>query len=259
MKLRRFLQYMKPSDRKLLMSVLRSIARMNSTYERMLLNLEKESILEKEDWDDVTSRILKVQNNPSRAALVIQKYCQEGGKIRGKIIKLDPAVVFGRVKSFEAFCDFLRNEGYYTDTESARRAVRAKLGRKVDPNNVVWNEMDLAKFPMWATFNPESPSKPFGRSLPSVNRLLCSLGLEIDETPILIFQYLLPIDVLPRLPTFLDAYAIDPWPQSFRRVEDDAPYGLTEPPTSCVGIKGRPEIVHQRVKAKQLAAPLRLA
>jgi hypothetical protein len=226
--------------------------------DRMYHNLLLEPHRSASDWNELITKLSEISGDIIETLKVVRDFC--GGNPAPKRIGTGPqakisSTVFGRVIPFESFCAILLKEGYHVEMAQARATVRAMLRRALDRFPEDWKRYPLGMYLMWSTFRPNEPD-PFPETTTGGD-LLSALGIERTSASgtILAFRYTLPTSIVPRVPTFCDAYAGPVWNPYFRVPPFGAEHGRVRP----VGLherRGAGEVVHEVITASLLAAPL---
>jgi hypothetical protein len=98
---------------------------------------------------------------------------------------------------------------------------------------------------VWATFDAQDDSLSPFLGAPSAEYVCGVLGLDPnDKGPLLLFEYSLPPDVVPSIPTVADAYAGGVFQVFFRPAPGNAQHGLTMTWPAYSDQPVRPECVH---------------
>lgn len=254
MNLKDYLDNSTPYKEKNIRAILTRLANTGPLCRRMITNLFAESSFTVRDWDELFL-LLKENRSVEKLKGAITEFCQRGRSLKGNPAKISAGHSLGRVVSFNKFCYMLVKLKYYSDFEEARADIRYRIDLDAKIMDSKWKSQKLGRYIMWSTFDPKR-NNPFRKSM-NVDNLICSLGLTPITGPVLLLHYQLPSGILPKVPTFCDAYANPVWPEYFHRVGKSAPYGMTTPSQPCKVKTGRPEVVHEVITANNIISPLR--
>lgn len=230
----------------------------SAIHQQMVHNLYAESRLAEPEWTPLVDLLLNPTTNIQESEKEIRKFCRER-ILKGQISSPPSNLDYGRVITLEQLCEVLVKAHFFNDTDDAKATLELMIDLNPEDLPPQWAEIPLGRYLMWSTFDPEN-GKPFGDAPPEAEYLLCTLGLPPpEESPLLLLEFRLQGDVQPMVPTFCDAYAAEFWSRYFRPAPPGAPYGRTMATEDCPDQKGRPEVVHSVIDARNLVAPLRYA
>ncbi len=247
------------NNRKTILDRLNTLAAESSIMHQMVQNLFSESRLDLADWDALASKLLNAAPGNKETEEAIRAFCLYNRSLKGGTAKIDSDTIFGKIISLDRFCEILVKLRYHMNIDEAKTNVtEIMMGCPPSKMPKEWKEREVACFIMWSTFNPKS-GRPFGNTPLKAELLLCVLGIPPEKGPHLIFEYRLPDGTKPYIPTICNAYAGDFWTRYFRPAPPGASYGLTMPTDNCPIQQGRPEVVHEVIKAKHFVAPLERA
>src|SRR5271157_1058437 len=233
-----------------------TLANISEMYQRFAANLFAENSLTDNDWRELVEILLNDNLSIGKTTFLIRNFCRNDRKLKGKDAKVLNDIIYGRLVSFDVFCQLLIKLKYYSTLEEAKAYVRYQIGLDLGLMDEIRKSQQLGIYIMWSTFDPKGDD-PFGDPMPDVEELISSLGLERVTSPYLLFEYKLPPNVGPKIPTICDSYAGKSWSRYFYRVGENAPYGMTTPTDTSLAKEGRPEVVHEVIKAENLVSPLR--
>jgi hypothetical protein len=253
-----FLDKVGASKRNKIRKRLNDLAAESSIMQQMVQNLYSESRLKRKDWEPLAESLMRATSGVKKTEQIIRNFCRDGRCLKGGIAKVRSDTTYGRIVSFEYFCELLVKLDYHVDIQEAKANIRSLIGCSLSKIPDKWKEWKLARFFMWSTFNLKG-RKPFGKSPLKSALILCMLGITPKDGPFIILEYRLPNEIKPFIPTFCDAYAADFWSRYFRPAPPGAPYGRTMPTDTCPTQKGCPEVVHEVIQLNNLVKPLREA
>ncbi len=259
-----YLKKLNTSRREMIYTKLSEFSNHCPVVYQMIQNLYIESQLKMADWKELVFLLEQPGINRTTFKDVIKAFCRNNRSLVGKKANVKGTMVFGRAVSFENLYKMLRkylNEKKSKNNFATRKEAKAYLRRLIGQSPAItppkWKEFEIGRFLIWSTFKPKA-GKPFGDPLPVAKNIICSLGLPPQKSPIIVLEYHLPRGLKLRIPTICDAYSADQWLPYFRPALPGADYGKTMPTDTCPD-KGRPEIVHDVIKAENLVAPLEFA
>jgi hypothetical protein len=165
----------------------------------------------------------------------------------------------GRIIPFETLLNIFLEQpaGKVLPRDLARSALRGIIDVSPAALASVMRSLPLGNFVMWSTFDMLGSGAPFDRPLPPLASLLARLGLDPKDArePHLVLEYRLPDTVLPRVPTFCDAYSGAKWNPWFRVSQNGAAFGRTRP-VGRFEARGLPEVVHSVITIAELETPI---
>lgn len=258
MKLQEFLDLNLAIDQAGIKAALDSIASLGTVYIRVARNFKIESDLEGDDWEEFVNCLLPSNKDPNEMIVDFSNFSSNGRELQGKAISLSVDKVFGRITGFNRYAMLVDSiGGHFSDSREIKRALRRRIGK--DPKRI---SPRIRKLPLggriiWATFR-EGSNHPFGNPRLSKEEIVCSLGLPPLRSLALVFEYTLPRDVQPKIPTICDAYRQSGWHFLFLRVNESDFHGKTDPTPGCPIASGFPEAVHRQTTLQTLVTPLTL-
>ncbi len=239
---------------------LQDLGKRSSVNRQMWFNLFAETRLANSDWNFLFTALDRARPGTKATAQAICTFCRGGRTLSGGRVKIGANVTLGKVVSQEKYLAMLSRLDAgrrFPDMDLLRTHLR--LHMKVSPSTSPedWKKLPLGNKIMWSTFDLVNEGHPFSYPLPPLNVIVCMLGLELDASPMLIFEYRLPDNVNTYIPTFCDVYGGKLWHRYFRPALPGETYGHTMPTDTCPDQKGRPEVVHQVIEMRNLVKPIR--
>ncbi len=253
-----YLRSSNPKKTKTVCKKLRDLAASHNVAFQMYQNLITEPRLSLNDWDTLFDTLYQTPPGNIATKKVITEFCRK--RLRnGEPAIIEKDVVLGKVLCEEDYINMLLKKNYSCSEDDAIETLM--IQKRIHPSKFprVWKKNPIGEYNIWSTFDLTEKQCPFGNPEPPKDKILCMLGLESQKGNILIFEYLLPKNVIPRIPTFTDAYAGNYWLRYFRPAIIDEPYGRTMPTDTCKAKTGRPEVVHEVIRLENLKKPLRNA
>jgi hypothetical protein len=258
MTLRDYLQTLENEERAIIEEKINKLIPNSPVMLKMVSNLYLENCFEMNDCKELADSLLNSSSETDTTELIIRDFCRANRSLKGEEAKIPNDKNLGRIISFDRFCELLVELETHTDIDEAKEYVRSIIDLPLDEAPDEWKDVELGIFLMWSTFN-ENEKRPFGENLPKISTILCSLGLPFENKPHLLFEYILPDEIKPHIPTFFDAYAGCFWTKFFHRASPGLNFGYTMPTEEDEKQKPRPEVVHKPIKAKCLVEKLRYA
>lgn len=229
----------------------------SSVMLQMHQNLYTESRIEEKVWQVLIDALCQ-DTDPESIESTIRKFCQER-LLKGPITDFSEETLFSRAIPLDTLARNLWKLGYYETQDQAEDDIRLHLDVPPAELPESWKQQKMGCYLLWSTFDPEG-GRAFGDSPPPSAAILCSLGLDpiSRDSFLLLLEYRLTREAMPRIPTFCDAYASPSWTKHFRPASPQARHGRTITVEPCPLPKGRPEVVHEVISVRQLVAPIRV-
>jgi hypothetical protein len=247
-------------DRERLVKVLARFASSSGLCFRARTNLDSESRLPLAAWACLFDGLL---DKPDGDVEMIQKAITDALRpwvLNGPPLSAVKPEFFGRAISLDYLCRLLVDAGHFGSVESAKRNVRNVLSKPETITARRWRNYPLGKYLMWSTFSVEAdPTDPFQGMPHSAEAIRGILGLDPNERnkPLLLIIYKLPTSVVALFPTIAEAYAGSQWNYFFTPAPTSAICGLTLPWPKYAHFAPRPEVVHEVIQGRQIAAAIK--
>lgn len=256
-----FLKNEKPRESTKVLNRLTDLANESAIMRQMCHNLLfAETRLKNADWNALFTALCKGRHGINETEQIIRAFCVSKRLLKGGNAKIIPERTMGRAVSKEQFCEMLVKLGYHADIDEARANLTMYVEDvPISDLPALWKARQISMYNMWSTFDLKEQDYPFGTPLANPAKILCMLGKDPDPSPVLLFEFRLPVNVTPRIPTFCDAYAGKIWSRYFRPALPGESYGTTMPTDTCSDKKGRPEVVHRTILLENLVKPVRTA
>lgn len=248
-------------EQKLVLGKLRTFAKYSAINGQFLKNLNEETLVSGAAWSELVQAILTSPSDPSKLRSSMRSALRKH-LFSGPPAKCSSHTLFGRATTGEDLARTFLSHHYFGSLSGALSHIRTMKGRDVATLRDKWRGYHLASFVMWSTFDP-SGARPFQGLRRSARFLRALFGLPIldVDSPLILLEYILPEDVVARMPTLVEAYAGDDWLYYFRPAGDfeiEDGYGRTYvwDDLARSGETGRPEVVHKPITGNSLANEL---
>jgi hypothetical protein len=242
-------------------TILATFANSTGLCLRARTNLGLESRLPHASWTSLFNVLLLT--NLGDDITIIRKAITDGLRpwtLHGPPLTLFKPEYFGRAVSFDYFCRFLVDGGYFGSMQTAKRSIQNLLLKSQEVIATRLQNYPLGKYLMWSTFTiGNNQHDPFEGMPNSAEVIRGVLGLDPNERdkPLLLIVYTLPSDVTPLFPTVAEAYASVQWNYFFTPAPREAAYGLTLPWPQYEDYAPRPEIVHKVISGGRITTPIK--
>ncbi len=254
-----YLNKLKDSRRKAIQSKLNQMVGGSSIDQQLVHNIYAESRLNQKDWEELIRLVELPGTNRNNFEEIMKGFCRNHCGLNRNRAKVKVTTVFGRAVSFDKLCEMLYKESDEFDSfEEVQDYLLELILTPLSDTPDLWKSFEIGKHIMWGAFDSNG-GRPFGNPLPDRESLICSLGILRMDPPVVIFEYRLPKEIKPCIPTICHAYASEQWSPYFRPALPRESYGITMPTDTCSRKVGRPEVVHCVIKAKNLVEPLEFA
>jgi TIR domain len=217
---------------------------------RVVSNLLAESNLPNATVLELVNAISASPAEASAVRQAIQRVCR-AHILQGPPAVLEPQAPLTRVISLDTFAALLVQSGFVSSTSVAHALIEQVVDQE-SPSRRWPTGMPLGRHIIWALATALGQPSPL-ELLASQQNVLDVLGLPSHRAgePLLAISYRLPPHIIPRIPTFCDAYAGEFWPYLFHVAPPGAHYGLTVPRDETGRLAGLPEVVHHPISLDQ--------
>jgi hypothetical protein len=215
-------------------------------------------------WKIVVRQVLRVSSKGSTVHAAVRKGIEMAhhAGVRSPRARISSATLnFGRVIAKQQYfhSHFGAGSASAVPEDIQEAHLRRLLAATLDEQRGMLDRTDLGRFKMWSTF-AGPPDSPFAGISEQASAFRAAFALDEHPDPardeLLIFEYTLPVGTEPRIPTVIDAYAGPTWPAYFLPARPGAAHGYTDP-WSGSGMDPRPEVVHEVITGRTLAARVR--
>lgn len=231
---------------------------------RVADNVRAEEHLDKIGWKALFDAVLRAATTDAAERELVT--AAKTVTLRGRAIGVTSSFRFGRAVTIDNFCRTLHDQHAFGSIAAARVWLTSAVGQPLAITLAAIGPTYLSRFLMWATFDAAmngAPSDPFNVRPSNADNLRSVLGLSEDDLgkPLILLEYDLPHPARARVPTIADAYAGGfsyYFQASSRKAVSVRGYATTLPWPTAKSEPPRPEVVHERLNASVLRAPIAL-
>lgn len=222
------------------------------------INLQSETRISTVLWRKLVAAVLSADNNAASIRSAIKSVFR-AEILQGPKARCSRSTIFGRAVTAGRLARCFVANGDFASPAAAKSHIRSMHRKPLDYICRSWSGLQLGRYVMWSTLDT-SGRRPFENLDEPARRIMGLLGLDrIEESqPLILLEYRLPLEVTPKFPRIVEAYAGDDWIYYFRPAPpSEQKHGWTLPWDEVSSEKPRPEVVHNPITGATLAAPLK--